>query len=604
MRKFLYTIALLAIFILIAPSCSDDFLETKPLTEISSVDLWGDPSLARNYVNHIYFGMPEPFRRGRLSSNLVDEADYRGNTGSLNFNNGVITQDGTPAWISMYYGLEWASLYSNIRYCNNFLENVEKIPFPADELANKDKMIGEVHFLRAMLYHNLVAVWGGVPIIKEAYELTDQFSAPRNSYDECVKFIVEDCDLAASKLPLAHTGGDLGRATKGAALALKARVLLYAASDLHNTNKFSSYSNPEYLGYTAYSAAERTARWTAAKDAAKSVMDLNMYNLYKAEPAPTDSIADNYANYFLINGYTEEDIWNRFFVVQNQQMIGLYSGPNGYHGWGTNAPIGNFVDAFEMKDGSKFDWTNPAHSAAPYKNRDQRFYATILYEGAGWRQRPGDVTSRDPLNKIQVGTWEKWEGGAKKLVYGLDSRKGGVEEWNGSYTGYYMRKFLHPGFDVSFIEAGGGGYQYIPYRYFRFAEILLNYAEACIELGQYDEALTAINRIRRRAGQPLITGLTGDALRQKYRNERRIELAFEEHRIYDVRRWLAGPESYVPATQAVVTYPLLPGNITATVPTVVHKEFQKRSWLDKAYFMPIARAEVSKNADLVQNPGY
>jgi hypothetical protein len=381
-------------------------------------------------------------------------------------------------------------------------------------------------------------------------------------------------------------------------------VLLYAASDLNNTNKFSSYSNPEYLGYTSYSATDRAARWTAAKDAAKAVMDLNIYSLYKAEPSPTDSIADNYANYFLTNAYTVEDIWNRFFVVQNQQMIGLYSGPNGYHGWGTNAPIGNFVDAFEMRDGSKFSWSNPAHAANPYKNRDQRFYATIFYEGAGWRARPGDVASRDPLNRIQTGIWEKWEGGAKKLVYGLDTRKGGVEEWNGSYTGYYMRKFLHPAFDVSFIEAGGGGYQYIPYRYFRFAEILLNYAEACIELNLNDEAMMAINRVRKRAGQPLLTGLTGDALRQSYRNERRIELAFEEHRIYDVRRWMIGPDAYVSATQAVVLYPLLPDRTTASKPNISHVVFQKRSWLDKAYFMPIARAEVSKNTDLVQNPGY
>ncbi|MGE5421139.1 MAG: RagB/SusD family nutrient uptake outer membrane protein, partial [Chloroflexota bacterium] len=101
-----------------------------------------------------------------------------------------------------------------------------------------------------------------------------------------------------------------------------------------------------------------------------------------------------------------------------------------------------------------------------------------------------------------------------------------------------------------------------------------------------------------------LTGLSGDELRQRYRNERRIELAFEEHRIYDVRRWLIGPEAYIPATQAVVTYPLLSDNTTAKVPKIVHKEFQKRSWLDKAYFMPITRAEVSKNADLIQNPGY
>jgi len=331
---------------------------------------------------------------------------------------------------------------------------------------------------------------------------------------------------------------------------------------------------------------------------------MGIYNLYMAEPSPSDSIAANYAEYFLKRSYTSEDIWAKFFVVQSSQMIGLYSAPNGYHGWGTNAPVGNMVDAFEMADGSIFDWNNPAHAAAPYKNRDQRFYATIFYEGAGWRQRPADVASRDPKNQIQVGTWEKWENNALKLVYGLDTRKGGVEEWNGSYTGYYMRKFLDPAMDVSFIEAGGGGYQYIPYRFFRYAEILLNYAEACIELGQSDEALIQINKVRKRAGQPELTGLTGDALRQRYRNERRIELAFEDHRINDIRRWLIGPEGYKPVTTAVVVYKLLPDNTTSTVPTITHKVFQNRTWLDKAYFMPIARSEVSKNTELTNNPGY
>ena len=601
MRNIKYIIGLLAILCFIAPSCSKDFLETKPLTEISEVDLWGDISLARLYINHIYSGVPQPFGTGRLTSNLVDEADYRGNTGSTNFNNGVITQDANPSWTSIYSGLTWSSFYSNIRYCNNFLQNVDKIPFTEDELGEKDKMIGEVHFLRAFLYHDLVLMYGGVPLVKEAYTLTDEFSIPRSSYEDCINFIVSECDLAASMLPEAHSGGDIGRATKGAALALKARALLYAASDLHNTDKFSSFSNPELLGYIG---GDRVARWMAAKNAAKDVMDMGIYDLYLAEPSPSDSIAANYADYFLKKSYTPEDIWARFFVVQSKQMIGLYSAPNGYHGWGTNAPVGNMVDAYEMADGSQFDWNNPAHAAAPYKNRDQRFYATIFYEGAGWRQRPADVASRDPKNQIQVGTWEKWENNALKLVYGLDSRKGGVEEWNGSYTGYYMRKFLDPAMDVSFIEAGGGGYQYVPYRFFRYAEILLNYSEACIELGQFDEALIQINKVRKRAGQPELSGLTGDELRQRYRNERRIELAFEDHRINDVRRWLIGPEGYKPVTSAVVVYKLLPDNTTSTVPTITHKEYQNRSWLDKAYFLPFARSEVSKNSELIQNPGY
>jgi hypothetical protein len=589
------------IIAVILTSCNEDFLETEPLTEISEVALWEDPNLVRTYINNIYAGIPEPFRRGRLTSNLVDEADYRGNTGSLNFNRGVITQDATPAWISMYYDLYWADFYKRIRYCNVFLENKERIN--SDDDALKNKMEGEIRFLRAYLYHKMISIWGGVPIITDVYGLSDDFNAPRDSYEDCVNFIVTECDNAASLLPEIQDGADRGRATKGAALALKSRVLLYAASDLYNTSVFPSYSNPELIGYTT---GDRNARWTAAKNAAKAVIDMGIYGLYKANPAPEDSVAQNISEYFITQNFTEEDIWYRFFIEEkSRQMIGLYSGPNGYHGWGTNAPIGDLIDDYEMKDGSKFNWENPEQSAQPYKNRDQRFYAHIFFEGAKWRTRPHDAIGRDPEGVIQVGTWERWDNNSQAVVmeYGLDTRYGGIEEWNGSYTGYYMRKFIDPAKDVTYIEGGGGGYQGVPFRFFRYAEILLNYAEACIELGEDAEARKYINMIRRRAGQPDITE-SGEELRKRYRNERRIELAFEEHRIHDVRRWVIGPEAYKPVLKANVRYELLPDKTTSPIPTITHEIFQERSWLDKAYFMPITRAEINKNEMLVQNPDY
>lgn len=591
----------LIIFILAFASCNEDFLETQPLTEISEMALWEDPNLVRTFINNIYAGVPEPFRRGRLTSNLVDEADYRGNTGSLNFNNGVITQDATPAWLSMYYNLSWADFYKNIRYCNVFLKNKDRIN--SDDDAQKDKMEGEVRFLRAYLYHKMISIWGGVPIITDVYELSDDFNAPRASYEYCVNFIVEECDKAAGLLPEIQDGADRGRATKGAALSLKSRTLLYAASDLYNSAVFPAYSNPELLGYTG---GDRKSRWAAAKNAAKDVIETGLYSLYKGNPSPEDSIAQNISDYFISQDFTEEDIWYRFFIEEkSRQMIGLYSGPNGYHGWGTQAPAGDLVDAYEMNDGTRFDWNNPEQAAHPYKNRDQRFYAHIFYEGAKWRTRPHDAIARDPEGVIQVGIWERWDNNSQKIVleYGLDTRFGGIEEWNGSYTGYYMRKFIDPKKDLTYIEGGGGGYQGVPFRFFRYAEILLNYAEACIELGEEDEARVYINKVRRRAGQPEITD-SGEDLRKRYRNERRIELAFEEHRIHDVRRWVIGPEAYKPILKANVVYKLLPDKTTSTVPTITHEVFQERSWSDKAYFMPITRAEINKNELLIQNPGY
>jgi len=282
------------------------------------------------------------------------------------------------------------------------------------------------------------------------------------------------------------------------------------------------------------------------------------------------------------------------------QNATLYTAPNGYHGWGTNAPIGNFVDAFEMRDGTKFNWDNPQHAALPYSYREPRFYANIFYDGASWIERASDAAVLDPDNKVQTGTWELWDGSKIVEKFGVDTRKSAIEDWNGSFTGYYCRKYLDPtvGGDPNLIKG------VVTWRWSRYAEILLNYAEACMELGDDAEARTYINMVRKRAGLPALTE-SGEALRQRYRNERRIELCFEDHRFYDVRRWVIGPEAYtMNVTQAIIIYKLQPDHTTATIPEVKHQVFETRQWNNKAYFLPILRAEVNKNPLLIHNPGY
>ena len=582
-------------------SCSEDFLETKPLTEYSEVDVWSDPTFFETFINQIYWRLDEPETNGRLKSNIVDEAHYRGNGESKNFNNCLLTSDQIPGWSRASRYRAWNDIYKTIRYCNIFIANVDKVPFEStltDGKTMKDRATGEVHFLRAFLYHELTTMYGGVPIITKPYGLEDDFLIPRSSYSDCVDFMVEECDLAASLLPTAHSGDNKGRATKGAALALKARILLYAASDLYNTTVFPGYSNPELLGYTTGSRADR---WTAAKNAAKDVMDLRVYNLYKAIPTPTDSIAKNY-NEMFIKKETEEDIFLKYFTANSEAILGLDCQSNGWHAWGTNAPLGDMVDDYEMRDGSKFDWTNPAHAAEPYKNREPRFYADIFYEGSYWKKRPADVEARDPLGVIQVGTWEIWDQltGKMKLKYGLDTRKSGVEDWNGCYTGYYLRKFQDPAVDVQYYNTT------VPWRWIRYSEVLLNYAEACIELGGADlqVGLDALNQVRRRAG--MAARVTNDqaTAREFVRHERRIELAFEEQRIFDVRRWVIGPEAYHPVHSVEVLYKMNPDHTTDSVPTITPKEFETWKWVNKAYFFPILRDELNKNSMLVQNPDY
>ncbi|SFS39180.1 Starch-binding associating with outer membrane [Sphingobacterium wenxiniae] len=592
-------IALLSLLTLASlNACKQEFLDTQSQEKFTDDAVWSDPALVETFINQIYFRLYEPLTDGRGTANIVDEGHYRGNSASNLFNNSESTQDNLYAW-GYQRNLVWNELYKSIRYCNVFFDKVGQVPFSGtmlDGKSDRDRMTGEAHFLRAFTYHYLLALYGGVPLVTDAYGLDSEFSVARNSYQECIDFIVSECDKAASLLPEVQSGINNGRATKGAALALKSRVLLYAASDLHSPNAvISAFEKPELLGYTD---DMRTQRWQKAKEAAKAVIDMGIYELHKAEPAPGDSVAQNITEIFLTNN-TSEDIMVKYFNQGMGQRWGLYSSPNGYYGWGVNAPIANFVDAFQMADGTPFDWNNPDHAKDPYANREPRFYATIFYNGASWRERPLDAKGLEPHNKIQTGTYQRWNATTGKMyeTYGIDTRNSPIENWNGSYTGYYCRKYVDPTVNVQYLR------QSVTWRFFRYTEVLLNYAEACIELGQDAEARVYINLVRKRAGLPVTTA-SGDALKELYRNERRLELAFEEHRFFDVRRWMIGPEAYSPAYQAKIVYPLTANNVTAAIPEVKHVKFDERAWNNKSYFFPIMRDEMNKNPQLDQNPGY
>jgi hypothetical protein len=601
MKNIKISYKILLFVIVLMTSCNDDILELQPLNAYSDASVWKDPILIEAFINGIYLKMENTFSYGRSAlCMMVDECHRRDGASQVNFNNCKLTPDQIPGWSGT---ATWDNQYLAIRACNKFFANIDKLTddgILVDGVTMKNRMIGETHFLRAYFYMNLTSLFGGVPIITKAYELNDDFSAARDTYADCIKFISDECDLASSLLPPAHSGNNKGRATKGAALALKSRVLLYAASDLYNTTVFPGYSNPELIGYTD---ANRTGRWQAAKDAAKAVMDLGIYSLFRANPGPTDSVAKNIAD-LVLSRDNEEDIFVRYYTgaefgVQNWMNL---VGPNGYgFQGGSAAPLDNLVRNYEMKDGTKFDWNNPVHAAAPYKNRDPRFYATIFYEGAKWTTRePGQILE-DPLGVIQVGVWQKWNAVTNSMyeVWGLDTRKSSIMGFAAGYTGYYLRKFMDPNLKNAWANIGPD----LPWRYFRYAEILLNYAEACIGLGKDAEARTYINMIRKRAGMPDVTE-SGIALRDRYRNERRIEMVAEDLRFYDVRRWVIGPQAYVAAYKVEVVYKLLPDKTTATVPTITPKVHNSYAWINKAYFLPILRVEMNKNPMLVQNPDY
>ncbi|MGC3944090.1 MAG: RagB/SusD family nutrient uptake outer membrane protein [Chryseolinea sp.] len=566
------------------------FLNVEPEDRFGEEAVWKDPALVEAFVNEIYRGLNHGMRELMLGS-LTDESQFIHNYGSAQ----VVQANLTPADVGSFSRgdfdeFNWTQLYIRIRQVNLFKQRIDEVPFNEQDILWKERMKGEVAFLNAYFYHNLVRLYGGVPLVKEAYELTSDFQVARSPLGECIAYIVAECDAAAALLPETYGsgGGDIGRATKGAALALKARMLLYAASDLYNDASYAGgYPDPLLIS----APGDRTAKWQAAKDAAKAVMDLGLYSLQS-----TGNPVKDYVDLFLVKD-SKEAIFDRFFIKsrgwEDGALPGLANGPNGYHNWGGNTPIQELVDDYEMADGTKFSWSNPTHAAAPYANRDPRFDATILHDQSLWRPRPADVKEMDPVGKVIIREVETAPG---VFQPGLDTRDGPIEDWNGGYSGYYLRKFIDP--TVVHEYAAAGGNQECPWHFFRYGEILLNYAEACIELGQDTEAKTVLNQLRTRAGMPAITE-TGTALMTRYQNERRVELAFEQHRYFDIRRWMIGAQAMGrPANGIVISQPLS-GPVSYT-----RNKVQDRAWADKMYWLPIDQTEMNRNTTLKQNPLY
>ncbi|TLX70769.1 RagB/SusD family nutrient uptake outer membrane protein [Labilibacter sediminis] len=591
-------------------ACNDDALDLSPADAVTDDAVFNsaDPGLMKAFVNNVYQGLPDGFQWSMIAS-VSDEAHLNagGWHGAHSIMKSQLTESNLSAFSPWgYYEMyNWDNVYRKIRAANLFLSKVDDSPA---DIEAKNVMKGEVYFLRGYLYHNLVAMYGGVPIIDKPYTLDENFNIARDTYADCIDFISNQCDSAAKYLPL---NIEQGRAAKGAALALKARALIYAASDLYNTpSVWGSYEHPELVGYTNSSAADRESRWQKAKDAAKAVIDLNIYSLHGANPLNQQEAQDNYYQLF-ISMETSEDIFSRYFT-QNVEgdwatyNPGVFHNPNGYHGWGCDTPTQQFVDAYDWSDGSVFDWSNPEHASDPYgifgdMKRDPRFYATVLFDNAPWRERPSDV-SGDPHGKIQTGHYWTIFDGETDIRDGLDTKgtKGGVENWNGTHTGYYLKKGVDANIDPVAIK------QTAPWRFLRYAEVLLNYAEACIGLGQEGEAQTYINMVRTRAGMPDIA-TTGQELVKSLQKERQIEMAFEELRYFDIRRWMICEEAFADVQNIYILYGD-ESNPSPTygdgIPTYTVEEGEERTFEPKAYFLPIALDELNINDLLVQNPGY
>ena len=612
-----FILSLFAVFALII-ACNKDFLNTEPVDQVPAEETWKDPAFAEAFVTGAYGGLFEGGFDEQMLASISDEAIFTHAGRNINTINQGTLNPSNPGWVNRH--TDWLQLYNFIRTTNISLEGLATATF--DNATLKKRLEGEARFLRAYYYHQLLRFYGGVPLITKVYNLGEDYTIARNTYAEISAFVVKEADAAYTLLK--GIGRIRGRASDLAALALKSRQLLYDASDLHDmptakskSTVINAYAKPELIGFVS---GDRATRWRAARDAAKAVLDEagSGYKTNLTAPATFDEGRKNYLSLAMGGASkhpdadptvasTNELLFVRTLTLERSegsQQHGLRQGPNGYNNWAGNTPIQEFVDDYEMMDGSKFDWNNPVHKADPYENRDPRFYVSLLTDGSPWKPRGGTL---DPANEIQTGTYY-----VPATQVGLDTRQGPIENWNGSFTGYYFRKFIDP--DPTLRD--NTGRQTVPWPYFRYTEAIFNYVEALIELGDDANARTWLNKIRFRAGMPPVTE-SGDALRQRYRNERRIEMALEEQRFFDARRWMIAPATLGRKTTFIqVEGRLKPG---ATAPTpyrkdktkfdytykpVVNNDLENRTWLDKMYYRPISLSEVQRNNLLVQNPGY
>ncbi|WP_455098553.1 RagB/SusD family nutrient uptake outer membrane protein [Prevotella histicola] len=540
-------------------SCND-FLDREEDSFIDKTATFDSYNRTKQYLTYAYSLLPEGLNRfssDALLGAATDDACFAIESSNIQqFNNGSWNALSNPDNV-------WDRYFAGIAKCCTLLENSNHInldisrldPAKRVEYENNLKDIrmwrAEAHFLRAYFNFELLKRYGPIPIIKSTLDINKDYSdTPRPTMKEVVEFIVKDCDMAADSLeltPWRNMNDAFGRATKGAALALKSRLLLYAAS-------------PLYVDFGDIDEANKPSDatlWKAAADAAKAVIDLNQYEL---APAYDDLFKNDFQNkeYIFVRRYPS----NSDFEKSNF--------PVSYGGKGGTNPSQNLIDDYEMLDGTAFDWSDPVKAAHPFENRDERLLATVLMNGVLFKGK-------------RIATYP---GGADAMP-----------NPNATKTGYYLRKFLNE--NVNIQTGGGSDGHVVPL--FRLAEIYLNYAEA---LNEYDptnpDIVVYLNKIRERVSLPDVpSGLTQEQMRTLIHHERRVELAFEEHRFWDVRRWKVASSTLGAPVKGVKITQDDAGNFTYSPVQVEQRVFQP-----KMYWYPIPQSEVLKLHHWEQNKGW
>lgn len=556
-----YFILILMIFVL-GSSCKKDFLQRDPGAPITGDNVFGDPVLAARFADNSYNYMLDDF--GRMSQG------YKGTTGQ--FCDEAIASaasDSYPFIAIMTTGKfldpsatdvvgVYNRMYQGIRNVNVMLSKLDTVPWTS--LQSPELIKAQMLFLRGMFYFELVKRFSGVILVARPAGLTDNIDLPRNTYEETISFILKDLDEAEKifstvtfNLPsgrayspdLDWEARSYGRATWGSVKALRLRVLMLDASPIHN-------------------AEGTTAKWKKAADAAKDIISMGRYSLH-----PTYSTLLNQSSspeYIL----TKVRGPRSFGGILNDFIIPPSSGGS----QGLLNPTQNHVNLYEMSNGKAITDAGSGYNPQdPYKNRDPRFSANILFNNQTWQNR----------------TIQMYDGGSDYQPASFSTTR----------TRYYCRK-LWP----EIYKGGSTATTLLNFIYFRYAEVLLNYAEALNEAeGPVAEVYTSVNQVRTRAGMPNLTaGLSKDQVRLRIRNERGVEFAFEEIRWWDLLRWkdAATIKATVKAMDVTKT-----GATTFAYNEVDLAATYQRIWNDRMFIYPIPRAEIDKsNGILKQNPGW
>lgn len=574
-------------------SCQSDFLSAPPLDRITESDVWGDRDLMDTYIFKIYDNMPYDYLKDFGSS-----AGWGAHRDALT-DLAMSTYAWTPAnntirpgnWgtFNNYWPLDWWGYY-NIWKINYALESIEPITDDVLTEDEKNHRLGELYFLRSFCYFAMAKRYGGIPIIltPQNPEITpeEEYFPERNTEQEVYDQVIADAQAAFDLLPDRWTS-QRGRAGKWAAKAMESRAALYAGS-------IAKYGQLDLGGVVGIDASLADGYYQNALDASELLISQGGYTLFNNYGDPSE----NYYRLFL-DETDDETIFMKIWIpYEKGHSYDLRNSPYSYRvDWGSSmSPSKQLMDSYEMVETGLLpnDPNSGYDPENPFEGRDPRFKGTLLtnydvFQGSG--VETWFATIREGQIDTNTGT------GVGKDGMGIHP--------DATKTGAYVRKYLADGGAPLLIQQYYSGQDCI---LFRLGEIYLNAAEAAFELGQESEARDYIEPIRARAGLTVDTrleSLSGIALRDRLRNERKIEMAFEDHRYWDVRRWRTAEQDLSIHVQGIRSLRHIDnsGDVSFTY-EVFLAETNKMNFYPRHYYIPIGQGRIDNNSRLIENPGY